>query len=91
MGYRQTKPRARPTMEPFLLIIFEVLEADRKVPWQQGRKEVFTDANCSLARGKSLSVDQLLLAIVDRQRACRRTGSFGSGDDADRARLKEFF
>ena len=34
-GYRKTKPRARPTIEPFLPTIHEILEADRTAPKKQ--------------------------------------------------------
>jgi transposase len=34
-GYRQAKPRARPTIEPFLPTIHEILESDKRAPKKQ--------------------------------------------------------
>lgn len=34
-GYRRSKPRSRPKIEPFLPIIHEILEADKKAPRKQ--------------------------------------------------------
>jgi len=34
-GYRRRQPGAKPKTGPFLPIIHEILEADRKEPWKQ--------------------------------------------------------
>ena len=34
-GYRQTKPRAKPVLGPFVELIHEILEADKQMPKKQ--------------------------------------------------------
>src|SRR5512143_4311246 len=34
-GYRRTTPRARPKLEPFLPVIHQILEGDKKAPKKQ--------------------------------------------------------